>query len=67
MECEICEVWIDVDERALKLCEKCFDEKCGTCGHKRAMHVDNDGTCIFEFSLNHKTKRGEFCPCHNFL
>ena len=64
--CEVCAVEIDVDERALKLCDDCFNEKCGNCGHKRASHVDNDGSCIFEFSLNHKTKRGEYCPCNKF-
>jgi len=66
--CEVCGVEIDVDERALKLCDNCFDEKCENCGHKRASHVDNDGSCIFEFSLSHKdkTKRGEFCPCKKF-
>lgn len=63
--CEKCGVNIDVPETALKLCEECFSQLC-KCGHKRAMHVDNDGCCIYEFSLNHKTKRGEFCDCVNF-
>ena len=67
MECEICKEKINVDFRALKLCDKHFDEKCENCGHKRAQHVHNDGTCIFEHSLNHKTRRGEFCSCDNFL
>ena len=64
--CEICRVGIDVDKRALKLCNNCFNEKCGDCGHKRAYHVDNNGSCIFEYSLSHKTKRGEYCHCKKF-
>jgi len=64
--CEICGKKIDVPETALKLCDHCFNEKCKNCGHKRAMHVDNIGSCIFEHSLSHKTKRGEFCPCERF-
>ena len=67
MECEVCKRKINVCETALKLCDNCFDEKCKNCGHKRAYHVNNDGSCIFEFSLNHKTKRGQFCSCNNFL
>ena len=63
--CENCGRKINVPETALKLCEDCFDEKC-ECGHKRAMHVDNAGSCIHEYSLRHKTKRGEFCPCKKF-
>ena len=43
--CEICGKEIDVCKTALKLCDDCFEEKC-ECGHKRAMHVDNDGSCI---------------------
>ena len=63
--CEICKKKIDVPETALKLCDNCFDEKC-ECGHKRAIHVDNNGSCVHEYSLRHKTKRGQFCPCKKF-
>lgn len=66
--CEVCFMEIDVDERALKLCFDCSSEKCRGCGHSRWNHVDNDGSCIFEYSLGHKdpVKRGEFCPCERF-
>ena len=63
--CEICARKINVPETALKLCDGCFEEKC-ECGHIRAMHVDAIGSCIHTFSLTHKTKRGEFCPCIKF-
>jgi len=62
--CENCGKEIDVPETALKLCDNCFNEEC-ECRHIRAKHVDN-GSCIHEFSLNHKTKRGEFCKCKKF-
>ena len=65
MECEKCGKVIDVPETALNLCDKCFDEKC-ICGHKRAEHVDNTKGCVYTYSLRHKTKRGEFCPCKKF-
>jgi len=64
--CEVCGVEIDVDKRALELCDDCSKKKCKNCGHSRWHHVDNDGSCIFEFSLSHKTKRGQFCPCEKF-
>lgn len=63
--CEICGVEIDVSETALKLCDNCFQEKC-VCGHKRAIHVDNDGSCVHDYSLKHKTKRGQSCDCKEF-
>lgn len=63
--CEICGKGIDVCETALKLCDDCFNEKC-ECGHIRAKHVDNIGSCIHDYSLNHKTKRGESCLCEKF-
>ena len=66
-KCEVCGIEIEVDEGALKLCNKCFDEKCENCGHKRASYIDNNGTYIFEFILNHKTKRGQFCSCSKFI
>ncbi len=64
-KCMNCGEEIIIDKRALELCSKCFNERC-VCGHKRAMHVDNDGSCIHEYNLNHKTKRGEFCGCKEF-
>lgn len=64
-KCENCGKKIDVPETALKLCDDCFNEKC-ECGHKRATHGDNNGSCIHTYSLNHKTKRGKFCPCKKF-
>ncbi len=64
--CENCGKKINVPETALKLCDDCFNEKC-ECGHIRAKHVDNNGSCIYEFHLQHKTKRGEFCPCKKFI
>ena len=64
-KCEICGKGIKVPKTALKLCDDCFNKKC-KCGHKRAIHADNYGTCIYEYSLHHKTKRGEFCPCEEF-
>lgn len=63
--CENCGKKINVPETALKLCDKCFNEKC-ECGHKRAIHVDNVGSCVHTYSLSHKTKRGESCPCKKF-
>ncbi len=63
--CEICNEEINVSETALKLCDKCFDEKC-ICGHKRAIHADNTKSCVFTYSLSHKTKRGEYCSCEKF-
>ena len=63
--CEICKKKIDVPETALELCNNCFNEKC-ECGHKRAIHLDNNGSCVYEYSLMHKTKRGQFCPCKKF-
>lgn len=65
MKCEICSKEINVCKTALKLCDNCFDEKC-ECGHKRASHVNNLGSCIHEYSLMHKTKRGQFCECLKF-
>ena len=65
-KCENCGKEINVSETALKLCDGCFDEKC-ECGHIRAKHIDNNGSCIHEFSIQHKTKRGEFCPCKKFI
>ncbi len=67
-ECENCGNKINVSETALKLCDKCFDEKCGDkdCGHKRAIHVDNTGSCIHTYNLKHKTKRGKPCLCEGF-
>ena len=62
MKCENCKKKINVYPTALKLCDNCFNEKC-ICGHKRANHVDSNGPCIHEYSLNHKTKRGQFCSC----
>ncbi len=66
MKCEICSKKINVCKTALKLCDDCFNEKCENCGHKRAIHVDNTGSCVHTYSLNHKTKRGENCPCKKF-
>ena len=64
-KCENCGKEIDVCKTALKLCDECFDEKC-ECGHKRAIHVDNIGSCVYTYSLNHKTKRGMNCSCKKF-
>lgn len=64
-KCEMCGKHINIPRTALKLCDNCFNEKC-ECGHKRAMHIDSTGNCIFEHSLQHKTKRGEFCSCKEF-
>ena len=25
-----------------------------------------DTSCVYQYSLNHKTKRGTFCPCEKF-
>ena len=63
--CKICRKDIDVSETALKLCDDCFNEEC-ECSHKRAIHVDNTGSCVYEYSLAHKTKRGQFCKCKKF-
>ncbi len=65
MKCKNCGQKINVPETALELCDICFNEKC-KCGHKRAIHVDNNGSCVHEYSLKHKTKRGQFCVCVKF-
>ena len=64
--CAKCGKKINVPETALKLCHECFNEKC-ECGHKRAIHVDNTGSCVHTYNLNHKTKRGETCSCEKFI
>lgn len=63
VNCEVCNKKIIVRDTALHLCNSCFNKKC-KCGHNLATHAD--GICIHTFSLKHKTKRGEFCPCNEF-
>ena len=63
--CKNCKRDINVPETALKLCDDCFNEKC-KCGHKRATHINSNGSCIHQYNLNHKTKRGLYCKCKKF-
>lgn len=65
VKCNICKKKIIVRDTALHLYNKCFDEIC-ECGHRRHHHVHDTGSCIYEYSLVHKTKRGQFCPCKKF-
>jgi hypothetical protein len=67
INCNICSTLIIIDKRALHLCLNCLYEKCNNCGHIRGMHVGSVGSCIHEFALWHKTKRGEFCSCECFI
>ena len=66
VNCGVCNKKIIVRDTALHLCNNCFDEKC-ECGHIRATHIDNTGSCVHTYSLRHKTKRGEYCPCPKFI
>jgi hypothetical protein len=61
--CEICKAEITIDKRAVKLCEKCFNEEC-TCGHIRGKHVDNFGSCIHQKDWRNNN---EFCKCIQFV
>jgi hypothetical protein len=61
--CEVCGIEIEICETALPLCDNCFNEKC-ECGHIRAKHVDNTGSCIHQYDWRHHY---EHCKCEKFV
>jgi hypothetical protein len=61
--CHICSSEIEINETALELCEKCFNQKC-TCGHIRGKHVDDTGSCIHQYDWRHNN---ECCKCEKFV